>query len=531
MGQTSVSSFTQPVNIDGLEKYSVTNPEASPPVSGTPPLKRKSKLASIGKIFKPWKWRKKKTSEKFQETSALLERKISTRQSREELIRRGVLKEIPDQDGSAETTFRNGHTMHAVPIRVEPAAESSAGADPTVSTPPTQESDKPYNIAKHSNPLMPPQSPSRPHSAMNTNPPQDLPGFPGTGDTLRNPGKLSDFPSQPPSLQSNLSDSVGLPAVTHPPPQPGDYDERTKAETEKSLMVDVQKVDQSDPSEQQNLEKEILQADPSQPSKPDVTDAEMEISQGQTEKELTVTAETQKGDRDEVGRREKSAGSPLPKGHVQLNNSTPVIIIPSATYRDSPGIDSDSDKSLQDKNESDESDEDDECLNSALANKIRRRDTLAIKLRNRPTKLELEEKNILPRKSDEERMELRQQIGTKLIRRLSQRPSLEELEQRNILRYRNEEEEHEERLEIRRRLTRKLSLRPTVAELQARRILRFNEYVEVTEAQDYDRRADKPWTRLTPADKAAIRKELNEFKSREMEVHEESRHLTRFHRP
>lgn len=47
----------------------------------------------------------------------------------------------------------------------------------------------------------------------------------------------------------------------------------------------------------------------------------------------------------------------------------------------------------------------------------------------------------------------------------------------------------------------KLSQRPTVAELQARKILRFNEYVEVTDAQDYDRRADKPWTKLTPADK------------------------------
>lgn len=46
-----------------------------------------------------------------------------------------------------------------------------------------------------------------------------------------------------------------------------------------------------------------------------------------------------------------------------------------------------------------------------------------------------------------------------------------------------------------------LSVRPTVAELVARRILRFNEYVEVTDAKDYDRRADKPWTRLTPADK------------------------------
>lgn len=40
-----------------------------------------------------------------------------------------------------------------------------------------------------------------------------------------------------------------------------------------------------------------------------------------------------------------------------------------------------------------------------------------------------------------------------------------------------------------------------MAELVARRILRFNEYVEVTDAKDYDRRADKPWTRLTPADK------------------------------
>lgn len=58
-------------------------------------------------------------------------------------------------------------------------------------------------------------------------------------------------------------------------------------------------------------------------------------------------------------------------------------------------------------------------------------------------------------------------------------------------------------------------------------IIRFNDYIEVTQAHEYDRRADKPWTRLTPKDKAAIRKELNEFKSSEMEVHEDSRHLTR----
>lgn len=54
----------------------------------------------------------------------------------------------------------------------------------------------------------------------------------------------------------------------------------------------------------------------------------------------------------------------------------------------------------------------------ALASKIRRRDTLAIKLGNRPSKKELEDKNILQRTSEEERQELRQQIGTKLVRYL-----------------------------------------------------------------------------------------------------------------
>ena len=50
--------------------------------------------------------------------------------------------------------------------------------------------------------------------------------------------------------------------------------------------------------------------------------------------------------------------------------------------------------------------------------------------------------------------------------------------------------------------TRQLSQRPTVEELREAKILiRFSDYVEVAEAQDYDRRADKPWTRLTAADK------------------------------
>ncbi|XP_032505532.1 phosphatase and actin regulator 4 isoform X5 [Phocoena sinus] len=209
--------------------------------------------------------------------------------------------------------------------------------------------------------------------------------------------------------------------------------------------------------------------------------------------------------------------------------STSVIPkLPQCLQEEEEGKESDSDSEgpIQYRDEEDE----DESHHSALANKVKRKDTLAMKLNHRPSEPEMNV-NSWPRKSKEEWNEIRHQIGNTLIRRLSQRPTPEELEQRNILQPKNEADRQAEKREIKRRLTRKLSQRPTVAELLARKILRFNEYVEVTDAHDYDRRADKPWTKLTPADKAAIRKELNEFKSSEMEVHEESKHFTRYHRP
>ncbi|GAA6099247.1 phosphatase and actin regulator 4B isoform X2 [Tachysurus ichikawai] len=204
---------------------------------------------------------------------------------------------------------------------------------------------------------------------------------------------------------------------------------------------------------------------------------------------------------------------------------------------DQQADESDSDGPVLYKEE--ESDEEDDSPPSSLANRVKRKDTLALKLSSRPSAPDRQaperqtrmEYTGLSWQSKEQWEAIRTQIGTALTRRLSQRPTAEELEQRNILQPKNEADRQAEVREIKRRLTRKLSQRPTVAELQARKILRFHEYVEVTHAQDYDRRADKPWTKLTPADKAAIRKELNEFKSSEMEVHEESRIYTRFHRP
>uniref|UniRef100_A0A8C2PL62 Phosphatase and actin regulator n=1 Tax=Cyprinus carpio TaxID=7962 RepID=A0A8C2PL62_CYPCA len=182
--------------------------------------------------------------------------------------------------------------------------------------------------------------------------------------------------------------------------------------------------------------------------------------------------------------------------------------IPSESdYEDLPSM-------YRDEEQEEEEDEDDDDS----------KDSLAVKLSNRPSQRELQEKNILPAQTDEERLQSRQLIGSKLTRRLSQRPTAEELEQRNILK----RESRTQRDTYTLPMMQPLSQRPTVEELRHAKILiRFCDYVEVADAQDYDRRADKPWTRLTAADKAAIRKELNDFKSNEMEVHESSRHLTR----
>ena len=104
-------------------QHSTTGGEEASSGGGSPPSKRKGKFSKMGRIFKPWKWRKKKPSEKFTETSigmrewpiftccvhyttlylfiifpflTALERKISVRKSRQELISRGLLKDIPE---------------------------------------------------------------------------------------------------------------------------------------------------------------------------------------------------------------------------------------------------------------------------------------------------------------------------------------------------------------------------------------------------------------------------------------------------
>ncbi|KAG9479245.1 phosphatase and actin regulator 1 isoform X2 [Eleutherodactylus coqui] len=542
-----------------VERLAAMRSESLVPGTHTPPIRRRSKFATLGRLFKPWKWRKKK-SEKFKQTSAALERKISMRQSREELIKRGVLKEIYDKDGdlqNEEGMMENGQPIgtpsSSLPVITE--LDSSSGDTCAYEILPTSElmdgtvsedlSSEPGSLSQDPTYkptlLLPPKKSTYPVDH------EDTPVKPLT--LLKQP------PALPPKPLSRIANHIAesgapvklpcMPGKMSPPlppkkvmicmplggsDYPHSYSNQKSSQHHHTILPSQLAVHQH---QLQYGSQHLSTGSSSVPIHPSIPPGCRVIEE--LNKTLAMTMQ----------RLESSGlhGDSMSKsglgGYADMRQVPTVVIeceddkenVPhESNYEDSSCLYLRDDEDDEDDDE--EEDDDSSLYTSSLALKVLRKDSLAIKLSNRPSKRELEEKNILPMQTDEERLELRQQIGTKLTRRLSQRPTAEELEQRNILKPRNEQEEQEEKREIKRRLTRKLSQRPTVEELREKKILiRFSDYVEVADAQDYDRRADKPWTRLTAADKAAIRKELNEFKSTEMEVHELSRHLTRFHRP
>lgn len=388
----------------------------------TPPPVRRSKLAaSIGRLLRPWKWRRRKKSQKFITTSQNLERKLSVRTNRDELIKKGILpvttEEKENENDSSEVQCNGPSSENRLPNKSDEKSIRSGQPRSALRTPLTQRDNLP------------------------------------TGNQIKN-----DFQVQ-------------------------------QLDTLSMMDQLAQELARRNTGDSSTIEQTVLRTQNNRHCS----------SSGQQPRFLVVqSVGRETSDEEECSHNESSQHGSL-----------------------------ESDGSFSDSEEEEEN----QGIVTGLASKLKRKDSLAQKLKTRPSQGELEARNILPTKTEEEKLERKNEVGTKLIRRLSTRPTAQELRERNILKSSSEEEAKEEKEEKKRVLTRKLSRRPTVQELRAKKILKFNDYVECVDVHDYDRRADKPWTRLTPEDKAAIRKELNEFKSKEMEVHEDSRQYTRFHRP
>ncbi|XP_071648247.1 phosphatase and actin regulator 2 isoform X6 [Temnothorax longispinosus] len=626
----------------------------------TPPLERKSKFSALGRLFKPWKWKRKKKSDKFEAASLSLERKISVRASRDELVQKGILLPVirstsfPENETISESATDaqkpptpqqtpQQQQQQQQPSQQQPPGGTVAGgtgggdgtpaATPTSagnvqqsqqavpSATPTPTTANPHSTAgppssnqpsPHPSPLYPvmPQQASQPNGSTqepkkekteqnangaispNGEPQAANLGTATTGSAVPVPGPAPDAgnqqkPNRPNTLDPRViarrlilfdmdkgvldqsadnqqviercyplppQNTLMLSELPEPPiplseigpiPPPPMFSSPSPTllarqrqipvsdcEDEDEEDVDVEeeddnmyafRVSQPDPAIDTSRVEEIPAKEPkfhavplksvlkkrgsgSGPGTPQNTPT-------QENRPLTLRQELHAS----FNSRPVRFGLALPCTLENKENARPYVI-----REDADGDSGDGQVLYRD-------DYDDE--KSRLAAKIARKESLSLKLALRPDRQELINRNILQLQTDNERQETKEAIGAKLIRRLSMRPTQEELEERNILKKQSPAEEKKQKEEKKRYLLRKLSFRPTVEELKEKKIIRFNDYIEVTQAHDYDRRADKPWTRLTPKDKAAIRKELNEFKSSEMAVHEDSRHLTRFHRP
>ncbi|GFT08794.1 phosphatase and actin regulator 2 [Trichonephila clavipes] len=95
-----------------MKTSSVDFNSRSPTLS--PMESKHSRFAMLRRFFKPWQWKRKKKSDRFEQTSRTLERKISMRSTKEEFIKKSVLmpvknnvsllnlpdvEEVPSHDG------------------------------------------------------------------------------------------------------------------------------------------------------------------------------------------------------------------------------------------------------------------------------------------------------------------------------------------------------------------------------------------------------------------------------------------------
>ncbi|NXF57112.1 PHAR3 regulator, partial [Ciccaba nigrolineata] len=532
-------------------------------VSGirTPPVRRNSKLATLGRIFKPWKWRKKK-NEKLKQTSAVLEKKMTARQGRDELIKKGLLEMIEqDTEGKACTgddATRATQSDPPAPVCQALASEevqqestiaattnvTSFGEELRLDELKEDAAKKPSAPTEELEDASLPASEDSPQALLvseSTDSPQK--------QTERNPAQLPSpplLPAPPPKAISKVTKSVtgseiDDPAMKSPP----------STILKNYVIVGSSQISGQaalfHPSGQKSSDPHVRGQVTTPTGSPHLAAVHLPLPPSRVIEELHRALATKHRQDSFHGRESKGS----PKKRVDVRPSRTSSIERNKEKENSLNYSSDSENKRNSVKESDENKEnmimnselkedsgfyqDEEVLNDSIISgtlpRKCKKELLAVKLRNRPSKQELEDRNIFPRRTDEERQEIRQQIEMKLSKRLSQRPAVEELERRNILKHGKQKMFEMFVINtsfILPNYSIQLNQRPTVDELRDRKILiRFSDYVEVAKAQDYDRRADKPWTRLSAADKAAIRKELNEYKSNEMEVHASSKHLTR----
>ncbi|XP_041905145.1 phosphatase and actin regulator 1 isoform X2 [Corvus kubaryi] len=454
-----------------VERLAAMRSDSLVPGTHTPPIRRRSKFATLGRLFKPWKWRKKK-SEKFKHTSADGELSIP---NEEGALENG--QPLGSGLSSSQVSLPALAELESVPASVEPCSYEVLPTTEIMDGTVSEESP----TSNESGVLLSQDPTAKPVLLL---PPKKSAAFPG--DHEDTPVKQLSLLKQPPALPpkpiariaSHLTDPgapVKLPCmpVKLSPPLPpkkvmicmplgGPDLSLSSYSTQKSSQQPLTQQHHTVlPSQLAAHQHQLQYGSHSQHLPSGSSTLPIHPSGCRMIEELNKTLAMTMHRLESSGLHTSDSVTKTGPGGLPDMRQVPTVVIECDDNKENVPHETDYEDSSclyprQEEEEEEDEEEDNSLFTSPLARKLCRKDSLAIKLSNRPSKRELEEKNILPMQTDEERLELRQQIGTKLTRRLSQRPTAEELEQRNILKPRNEQEEQEEKREIKRRLTRKV---------------------------------------------------------------------------
>ncbi|KAK0156372.1 Phosphatase and actin regulator 3 [Merluccius polli] len=407
----------------------------------TPPVRRSSKLASLGRIFKPWKWRKKK-SEKLKPSTAL-EKRAAGRQSREDLARRGLGEPDTESDfacGCAgedldTPTQSDGEETEEEPLAPLATTSEDLGSDMEPTTDLMEDSKMTGDHSASEEEDLPSVSePAGDPSAAKGEAPEGKQEAPAVVVVVPPPQRRASTPP-PPTMAVKLLTRLGSLEGPHPMPV-----KKSPATLPRNFTL---------PKDPQGS---LLRARISTPTgSPHLGMLHAQLPPSCIIEELHRALATKH-------RQDRCAAppsqSPISLRPGQQNNKkinlvlnfTDLCLVSRPSFqgkevRSSPkrrldarlsraaSVEKEPAGETESKKESDENKEnrrldeyysDQESWNESVISgtlpRRMRKELLAVKLRNRPSKQELEDRNIFPVRSDQERQEFRQQIELKLAK-------------------------------------------------------------------------------------------------------------------
>ncbi|XP_015683542.1 phosphatase and actin regulator 3, partial [Protobothrops mucrosquamatus] len=386
-------------------------------VSGirTPPVRRNSKLATLGRIFKPWKWRKKK-NEKLKQSSTVLEKKTSTRQGRDELIKKGLL-EIMEQDSEGKTCTADGATRTMLSDPSSPPCQAFTSEERQQEHRSATTKATSLGEELHSEELR--EDPAKKTSASTDD--RENASLPASEETPQALLLLGSIDSPHKQMERNTAQVPNPPSSLSVPP-PKIVPKVSKIVPGQAVPFQSSGPKVSDPH---------LRGQHSTPTgSPHLAAVHLPLPPSRVIEELHRALATKHRQDSFHGRENKAS----PKKRMEIRLSRTSSTEHSKEKDGSMSYNSDPENKWNSVKESDENKEnlimdseikgdsifyeDEEVLNDSIISgtlpRKCKKELLAVKLRNRPSKQELEDRNIFPRRTDEERQEIRQQIEMKL---------------------------------------------------------------------------------------------------------------------